>query len=283
MKQVLYQHKEPFEDTSFPVGVFLNEGYHYLILPHYHDHLEYLKIIKGSVEVTLDKETFVANKGDIIFINSIIIHSVKGIENSEATTVSIVFHKHFLSCMPERLENDLACIMLLNSAYRFLVFQQSNQLWHLLDKSIEVICDEMIKTDLGYQMIVRSQLSYMTGQIIRFYKDGFLKSSNNNKKQTHDLNLVFNYINVHFNEKINVDQLSSILHISKYHFCRIFKKMVGKTIFEYIRDVRINFTIHLLLDTTYTINEIAEMAGFQNSCYFIRVFKKYKGDKSLKI
>ncbi|MDD6770863.1 MAG: AraC family transcriptional regulator [Inconstantimicrobium porci] len=56
-----------------------------------------------------------------------------------------------------------------------------------------------------------------------------------------------------------------------------FNRLVGETIITYINKLRVNIATTLLRDTRVPISEIMEIVGFNDSSYFFRTFKIYKG------
>ncbi|MBA4700513.1 MAG: helix-turn-helix transcriptional regulator [Ruminococcus sp.] len=69
--------------------------------------------------------------------------------------------------------------------------------------------------------------------------------------------------------------MAASCHISKSEFCRIFKKTMHQTPFEYLLCYRIQKSLPLLMDDSYTITETATKAGFSGSSYYSEVFRKY--------
>ena len=60
-------------------------------------------------------------------------------------------------------------------------------------------------------------------------------------------------------------------------FLRNFKKYTGTTPMQFIMSIRINNAQLLLETTSYSINEIAKIVGYDNQLYFSRLFHKQKG------
>lgn len=60
-------------------------------------------------------------------------------------------------------------------------------------------------------------------------------------------------------------------------FIRNFKKYTGSTPMQFIVGIRINNAQMLLETTTYSINEISKIVGYDNQLYFSRLFHKWKG------
>ena len=85
------------------------------------------------------------------------------------------------------------------------------------------------------------------------------------------------YINRHIGENITIDNLCREIHISKYHFCRQFKKVTGFTVMDYLLKTRIVTAQSMLTDTLLPIGEISSLCGFSSSSYFCRVFKEHTG------
>lgn len=75
------------------------------------------------------------------------------------------------------------------------------------------------------------------------------------------------------NTQGTVNELTNLAHISNYHFCRLFKQSTGKTVIEYINELRLRKAILLLKDSTLSITEIALLCSFNDANYFSRVFK----------
>ena len=60
-------------------------------------------------------------------------------------------------------------------------------------------------------------------------------------------------------------------------FIRNFKKYTGETPVQFITSLRMTNAQVLLENTTYSINEIARIVGYNNALYFSRIFHKQKG------
>ena len=77
--------------------------------------------------------------------------------------------------------------------------------------------------------------------------------------------------------ELSVAAAAKIACMSYYHFCRLFKKVIGKTFVEYQNFIRIRRAEKLLITTDRTITNIAFETGFGSVAYFNRVFKRKLG------
>lgn len=82
------------------------------------------------------------------------------------------------------------------------------------------------------------------------------------------------YISSNICDGIGIDDICEHVHMSKYHFCRSFKKATGLTVMEYILKTRIVLSKNMLVKENFTISEISEHCGFSSISYFCRVFKE---------
>lgn len=87
---------------------------------------------------------------------------------------------------------------------------------------------------------------------------------------------IYDYINAHYKEDIRLEELANLVGMTPVAFSRFFKLRAGKTVSEYIIDIRLGNATRLLVDTTNTISEICYECGFNNVSNFNRIFKKRK-------
>ena len=66
-------------------------------------------------------------------------------------------------------------------------------------------------------------------------------------------------------------------NLSKYYFCRNFKKHFGTSPMKFVTLVKINKAKELLKREDLRVKEVASHAGFNNLGTFIRQFKKAEG------
>lgn len=90
------------------------------------------------------------------------------------------------------------------------------------------------------------------------------------------------YINTSLTEELTIDDICKKIHVSKYHFCREFKKATGFTVMDYILKTRIVIAKSLLQETKKSISEISENCGFSSISYFCRAFKNETSFSPLK-
>lgn len=85
------------------------------------------------------------------------------------------------------------------------------------------------------------------------------------------------YIQNNFQHDISLETIANTFWLHKVYLAKIFKQETGKSVNEYIRNLRMEKAKELLLDERIKINEVVTAVGFNNPQSFYTLFKKYTG------
>ncbi|HHY0837472.1 TPA: AraC family transcriptional regulator [Bacillus thuringiensis] len=89
---------------------------------------------------------------------------------------------------------------------------------------------------------------------------------------------VQDYIELHIDDPLSIENLADVAGFSKFHFHRIFKGIVDEPLSRYVNRLKLERATHLLTyRTDMTITDIAYHFGFTDSAVFSRTFKNYYG------
>lgn len=88
---------------------------------------------------------------------------------------------------------------------------------------------------------------------------------------------VTTYIEEHFREEIQLNELAMVAHVSPSYLSTKFKKEKGISFSEYLVRFRINKAAEYMEHHNVPMAEIAAMAGYVDYAQFSKMFKKYKG------
>ncbi|MEM7108180.1 MAG: AraC family transcriptional regulator [Bacteroidota bacterium] len=91
------------------------------------------------------------------------------------------------------------------------------------------------------------------------------------------INRIYDHIIDHFREPINLEELAAIANMNKSALCRFFKSRTNKTITNFVNEIRIGYSFHLLNTTDCNVTEACFESGFNHLSYFNRQFKKLIG------
>jgi AraC-like DNA-binding protein len=86
---------------------------------------------------------------------------------------------------------------------------------------------------------------------------------------------VFDYMDSHYTERIDVDTAAGMLNMSRSHFMRFFRTVTGESFVNYLNRFRSAKAEVLLPSSNKSIAEIAQEVGFCDQSYFSKVFQKF--------
>ena len=85
------------------------------------------------------------------------------------------------------------------------------------------------------------------------------------------------YIQRHLENDLELTGLAKIAAFSPYHFHRIFRSMVGESLQNYIRRLRLEIAAAKLVHSDLAVTDVAREAGYDNLESFIRAFRERFG------
>ncbi|MFO7526568.1 MAG: helix-turn-helix domain-containing protein [Ignavibacteriaceae bacterium] len=115
---------------------------------------------------------------------------------------------------------------------------------------------------IDYQRISQSPFTIFIGQ--KDHEDEQIKRAQD-------------FIETNFQTKITVDQLASMLAISRRNFERRFKKATANTVVEYIQRVKVEAAKISLESSRENVNEVMYKVGYNDNKAFRTTFKKITG------
>ena len=247
------------------------------VTAHWHDEAEFTMITNGGCTYQIQLCPYSADVGDLIFVPPLVLHSIHADTDPVMTSETYVFHMNYLGmgnadiCAVKYLA-PLAMQKLIppyiikkeHPIYgdALSIFQRLSQLYH--SKSI------------GYELKIKSLLLELIALLLSFCQEDSAFSQLSNE-HTSKLKAVLEFIEHHYAEPLSIADLASICCFSEYHFMRFFKKYMGESAMEYVRNIRLEKAAELFEQGAESSLEVSLSCGFNNLSYFHREFKKKYG------
>lgn len=253
----------PFYMTE--IGCFY-ANINYAVKREYHDSYLILYTIDGEGSISADNSEFKIGKGCMAVIDCHKPHSYKSVSECWNFMWLHFSGKNMMNLF-NLLYNDnitaisVAEIMDTESMMKDIMLLAREQ-------TVKNASNVSMKIHCIYTMLLNASIE--TGKINqRIKSDGYVE-------------YVTDYVKHHFSEQLGIDDMLSEIPVSKYHFIRIFKRIMGVTPYNYLLLYRINRAKELLRNTDKSISEISEMCGYYDVSNFINQFKKHTNQKPLK-
>src|SRR6516225_8133938 len=85
------------------------------------------------------------------------------------------------------------------------------------------------------------------------------------------------FIDTHYADKLLVDDVAQIAHLSSAHFARSFRHAFGETPHEYVMSRRLERAAFLLRHTDYSVARICSEVGLRSVGSFTTAFRNVFG------
>lgn len=279
LQKKIYEEKMNHRSADLPIALhqleFL-EGTDTVFYLHWHKEFEFLVVTKGVIEFTIEDRTYLLNQGDCVFVNSNLYHSAKSINKNGCGFFAIDFSYEFIyedlhtSFSRKYIQPVLDGKLVFSELIRFSSAPSVSwqiQVLHLLHEINK--CGE--KDLASYELMIKCRILNIWEL---FYDHAIIKNIEDEKYsiQKNLLKPVIKYIKNNFSHEITLSTLSNIIPMSEGQFCRVFKKVMKVTPFQFLMRYRILQSCNLLIETDKKIGEIANLSGFNNISYYNKVF-----------
>ena len=241
---------------------------------HFHKCIEIIYLLEGDCHADFQTQKLDLNTGDILIIPPYMMHSVKalhpfrqfvmqldvtpmncfGIYSSSSSNVNDVLLCNEETC-PHIYTDILNNIIdIINSYFGYEPYWELETYSHFL---------QMIATIGKAENVTKSVKMSDDPRGNKLHYDKFAE--------------LLQYINANYSEQLTLENVSSRVGFSKYHFIRLFKEYTDMTFYDYLTAKRIEHAKEELAAGNKGITEIAFSCGFNSQTAFCRTFKKICG------
>ena len=271
------------EHIDFPglstVKVKFCERPHFTYPWHFHPEYEILYIIEGSGTRFVADSIEEFESGDLTLMGSNLPHFwrsneqyLSGDGKLKVKYIVIQFATEFLKHEIEHYPEYNLIGELLKRSFRGLSF--SKEFASKISKKITKVAkrngfERIILLQELLQILAKTnEYKFLAGEL---YQHGSQNFTN------YRLTKVMQFVNANYQRKIELEKMAEIANLHPAAFCRFFKEKSGKSLSEYINDMRISYACRLIIDGKMSISQISYESGFNNLSNFNRTFKKHTG------
>lgn len=242
---------------------------------HYHEELELISIKKGSGTFFVGDCIHQFSNNFYILIGSKTPHywlfDEQYINNnfSEPADIRVIHFK------PDYLGKDF--FTLPESAAIRTVYALAERVVAFKDDengTFNQIFDQIMTESPLHRLLILTSLLNR----IRAFESPILLTNHSHTTPPHQddykrMNKILDYIRFNYKIKIQLQEIAQVAGMSPNSFCRYFKLKMGKTLIQFINELRIGQACKQLTATDVSIKEICFDCGFQNFTSFHKIFK----------
>jgi len=242
-----------------------------------HDEIELMWLIRGEATIICDNIEYHLTNQNLFMVNPHQFHSIQTSENSILITYRFKkehLHANNLSFDNNHFPNHVYTFAELVAKYKEVPLLIA-QLLKLLISNDE---DKIIRYKIiGYYNMFVYELYTM------LQKEKYLDVKQRNYDTYIDrINILTEYISLHFSDKLTLDELADMVHLNKYRLSHFIKEYIGISLQDYINNTRLEYALKELRTTNYKICDISKHAGFSDVKYLTKALKTKTGLTALK-
>lgn len=263
--------------SLFPIACYYSDLRRIPVDWHWHDELEIAVIDEGSAIVAAGKEKYTIHKGEGFFFNHGVLHSIRKVDMSGCKFHSVVFHPRIIyGSIDSVFYQRYAAPVLENRGMENIHLIPDVQ-WHkkIID-SINQIWNMCEMEQKGYEFRIRMVLSDM---LLRLWEN-LPQVQHPKTKSIRDedrIKTMLQYIHDNYAGEITMKKIADSAMVSESECLRCFRRTIGTTPIQYVKQYRIQTAAGLLVSTQEKIADIAIQCGFQDISYFTKSFREQKG------
>ncbi len=241
---------------------------------HWHRALEIIIPVENYYDAEIDNHKYHAVPGDILFIPPRAMHALYAPDSG--SRFIFLFNIDFFSVLKDNIgiQSLLKAPLLLNE-------KNSAPVYGDIYEEFSLIWNEYFGAEEYYEFSIYSHLLQIFTILARFQLSRlrpFSGSSDLKRKDYFDrLGRSLEYISLHYNEAITLDEAAALSGFSRYHFSRLFKEYMECTFYDYLTDLRVKAAEAMLAGDDLPITEIALQSGFSSISTFNRTFRQKNG------
>ncbi len=259
--------------NELPVNVITANIEEYPI--HFHDDMEVVYVLEGSILMRNGYYTYSLRQGDIYILNDREMHSFES-TGEDNMVMMLQMDLTYFSRYYDNLKNN------------FFVTDtddDNDESLDVLKNILARIMMEILQKGYGYEhKVIESTHNLIACLMADFQyfmmEDGKFRNETKNKGNkilAGRLNRITDYMYDNYNRKLTLSEIADREHLSIYYLSHIIKEATGLSFQDLLSYIRVEESEKLLLGTNKKIGVIAEETGFSAVRYYIKHFEQWFG------
>jgi AraC-like DNA-binding protein len=246
---------------------------------HFHPEMELVYIAESFGKRIIGDTIEQFNEGDMVFIGSNLPHIWMNDEvfysdhfHQKPRAIVFYFNKNIFSQKFYEMEESGKLNELFRNAEKGICIGGNTK--EIIRKKLMTLLNKKdFEKIIGLFEII--DILSLSNDVSFIASDGY--TAQLERFKTDRLSEVFKYIQQNYKDNISLGTISEISNLTPQSFCRLFKKRTGKSFVEYLNEARISAACKYLIDTDWSISEVAYNCGYKTVSNFNKLFKGING------
>lgn len=242
---------------------------------HGHNYMEFMYVFSGSITHLIGKETVTLERGDILFLNKHIRHSILRADTQDIGLNFILSDAFLQMTMQNGIGNPVLKSFIEEN------FSQYGEGEYLYFKTKDNFPIRNLIDNLIYAVVKRSQELYgglvsLLFSYLSYYGDTLHNKSRFSSPDARFLKAVLGYLEGNY-RTATLCGLAEIMGYHEAYLSRRIRLVTGSSFRELLQEKRLACAANLLSTTNLTVENIIHAVGYENQSYFHRMFRARYG------
>lgn len=242
---------------------------------HWHPEIELTLVMEGEIAYQVNDSLYLLKEGEGLFCNTNVLHSGHG--ERDCSYLAVTFHPRLLyGYTSSVMQTKYMSHILKNPSLASIHFTQEKS-WqkHVLEL-LELIRLLNRESPVSEELQIQIALLQIWQEIyehVEINETGPVE----NGRDTERIRRIMEYIREHYAEKITLEDLAEQIHLCRSESCRLFRRYMKESMFDYLLDYRVERSLELLRRSDLDVTQIAGQVGFGSPGYYSKIFKRKMG------
>lgn len=267
-----YNEQIQHRTGDFPLAYYPVDARHerYRMPMHWHREAEIIRVNRGRLALYIDNRALDLCAGDVALIGGGAIH---GGEPEDCEYGCVVFDPGLLT-REDACKRGMKPLLGRNIHLRRADLTADPG----FSRAVDALYDAVSAGVAGRELKIMGALFGFFGKLAEKRDDARTDvAAPRFGHKAEQLKPALEYIETHYGQPITLEALARLTGLSPKYFCRFFRAIVHRSPIDYVNYYRVECASHFLTATDMTVAEIAQHCGYNDSSFFIKQFRKYKG------
>ena len=266
-----YWHSLRFPPAGLPVPI-MNR--------HHHEEIELFCVVEGKMDACVNGETFTMQAGDMFIANPFDIHEGSIYRPHRFSNNYVILDlRHFGSLCGALADAQLSGVR--NGSMVFpRIIRSCEAGADVLAAAILSVClADRSRADapnpVAADCLAAARICELLSALLTYFPP--VPVTGKHRRDTEFIHTVADYVGNHYASDLSTASICNALGYNISYFCKRFKESFGTTFTDYLNTYRIHIATGFHRYSTLPLSEIAAKVGYNDYCYFSRVFRQSMG------
>lgn len=261
---------KPHGTKQFPMAVYFDDfsvfenGY---ICWHWHEEVQITFITEGAFLCQVEKDEILLKTGDIIFINSGLLHQIRPYRANIGKLYSFIFHPTVLRGSDDVYHTSILPVLRHSLPFVLLPSRFSSTLYEIIEL--------YMNRPAFYPLTIQYLLTGIWLELCKHLSDDSNNVASENLRDDERIKKALQFMQENYGEDLTLDKIAKAALVSRSELCRCFRRTLNQSPKEFLMQYRIRQACVLLKNPKLRITDIAEIVGFSSPSHFGSYFHKY--------